>query len=82
MTVRTRVTSTRTHVLIGFANPYFVCDICKESVPYWHNPGRCGCEDESYNSPCEHPLGITSVCSTWNPVTGCECTNKETHDKE
>lgn len=82
MSVRTFVTSTRTHVLIGFANPYFKCDTCKGPVKYWHNPDRCGCEDQSYNYPCEHALGITSICPDWNPVDGCMCKNKETHDKK
>lgn len=80
--VKTFVTSSRTHVLIGYANPFLVCDTCKGKVSYRHDPDRCGCDDESYNSPCEHALGVTSKCPTWNAVSGCECTDKETHDKE
>lgn len=77
------VTNTRTHTFIGFANPYFRCDECKGKVRYWHNPERCGCDEEGfYNHPCEHKAGITSICPTWNPVEGCICSNKDTHDKE
>jgi hypothetical protein len=74
--------NTKVHVLIGFANPYFICDECKGRVPYWHNTERCGCNGEYFNSPCQHKADITSVCPTWNVVEGCCCTNKETHDKE
>ncbi len=82
MATKVKVTNTRTHVLTGFANPYLVCEECKESVPYWHNPDRCGCGDSGFeNYPCEHTAGVISICASWNPVTGCECTNKETHDK-
>ena len=75
------MTHTRVHTFIGFANPYLICDECKKSVRYWHNNARCGCDDSFYNHPCEHRTSVTSKCPTWNPVDGCECTNKETHDK-
>ena len=73
MTVTT--THTRTHVLVGFANPYLVCDkkTCKKKVPYWHDPDRCGCTQVAFNSPCEHEFGVTSTCPTWSPVDGCMC---------
>lgn len=75
-------THVRVHALIGFANPHFKCDECGKSVRYWHNPDRCGCDQTGfYNHPCEHTAGITSTCSTWDPVEGCTCSNKETHDK-
>ncbi len=76
-------TPTRTHVLIGFANPFLACDECGIIIRYWHNPDRCGCDEEGfYNSPCEHQAGVSSICYSWNPVDGCMCINKETHDKE
>jgi Zn finger protein HypA/HybF involved in hydrogenase expression len=74
-------THTRTHVLIGFANPYFKCDECKQPVPYWHNPNRCDCEGKTFNSPCGHEADITSVCPTWDPVEGCGCYDSINHDK-
>ena len=72
---------TQTHTLIGFANPFLRCDTCKLRVVYWHDPDRCGCDLGAYNSPCKHELGTYSVCPTWNPVTNCECEDKEVHDK-
>lgn len=74
------VMSSREHVLSGLANPYLVCDICKQKVPYWHNPERC-CSDDFYNYPCGHQAGATSICPSWSPVDGCICKDKETHDK-
>lgn len=71
------VTNTRTHVLVGFANPYLFCDTCKVKVTYWHDPDRCGCDLEAFNHPCNHSLGVTSKCPTWSPVDGCICTDKE-----
>lgn len=73
---------TRTHVLTGFANPYLVCDQCNKRAVYWHNPERCTCSGKIYNHPCGHPAGVTSICDTWNSVKGCQCENKETHDKQ
>jgi hypothetical protein len=72
---------TRTHSLIGFANPYLKCDKCKKRVVYWHDPDRCGCTSEAFNSPCEHELGVISICPSWGPVDGCSCEDKENHDK-
>jgi hypothetical protein len=76
-------THTRTHVLVGFANPFFRCNECKQPVPYWHNPERCDqdCNYEFFNAPCGHQSDIYSICPTWDPVEGCTCTNKETHDE-
>lgn len=75
-------THTRTHTLIGFANPFLVCEECREKVPYWHNPDRCGCnETKFWNSPCEHTAGVVSVCYSWGPVDGCQCNDKVNHDK-
>jgi hypothetical protein len=65
--------STITHVQIGFANPYLICEICKRSARYWHDPDRCNCDSDFYNYPCEHPLGVISRCPTWNSVDGCLC---------
>lgn len=70
-----------THVQVGFSNPFLICDECKGKVKYWHNPERCSCDESFFNYPCEHSVGVTSICHTWSPVDGCECKNKETHDK-
>lgn len=75
-------TVTRTHVLVGYANPFLVCAECRKKVPYWHDPDRCGCNGEWYLHPCEHKADIISTCPSWNPVEGCICTEPETHDKE
>jgi hypothetical protein len=70
MTVRTH---TRTHVTIGFANPYLRCDTCRQPVPAWHDNTKCGCNDSFWNEPCKHKAGATSVCPSWSPVDGCTC---------
>jgi hypothetical protein len=67
-------THTRTHTQIGFANPHLICEECRQPVRYWHDPDRCGCDDNSYNYPCEHNAGIVSICMSWSPVDGCACT--------
>lgn len=79
MIIKPLETSTRTHVMIGFANPYLRCELCKQRVPYWHDPDRCGCDAFTFNYPCNHPLGTYSTCPTWDPVDGCLC--KEKHEK-
>jgi hypothetical protein len=71
-----------THLLVGYSNPYLVCEVCKQRVPYWHDPERCGCDVPSFNSPCEHMLGTVSICPTWKPGIGCCCTDKENHDEK
>lgn len=73
------MTYTRTHVSVGFADPYLKCDECGESVPRWHDPEQCGDSDEfgSWNEPCRHRAGVTSTCPSWSPVDGCRC--PETH---
>lgn len=70
-----------THVKIGFANPFLLCDTCKEPVKYWHDPKRCGCSAEAFNTPCEHKLGVISKCPTWSPVDGCSCIDKDNHTR-
>lgn len=77
------VVHVRSHVLVGFANPYLVCDECRGKVLYWHDDVRCGkeCDESFFNYPCGHKAGITSTCFSWGPVDGCTCKNKETHDK-
>lgn len=79
---RTIEMSTRTHTLVGLHNPYLICDECKVTVRYWHNPERCDCDDDFYNHPCLHKTGVTSICSTWGPVDGCICVDKVNHDKD
>jgi len=71
----------KSHVLVGFANPFLVCTTCKELVRYWHDPTRCKCGKEAYNHPCKHSFSIMSICPTWSPVYGCDCMDKEKHDK-
>lgn len=73
------VVSTRTHVHVGFANPFLICTTCGAGVPYWHDPERCGCNTEMYNYPCGHPGDIVSTCPTWSPVDSCKC--KKKHSK-
>lgn len=63
----------QTHIQIGFANPYLVCNECRKKVPYWHDPDRCGCATQAFNYPCEHDLAITSLCESWSLVDGCTC---------
>lgn len=65
--------STKAHVLIGLANPYSVCTECKDKVLYWHDPDRCGCDEEAYNNPCKHKFDVISTCPTWGPIEGCTC---------
>lgn len=67
------VTHTRTHVSVAFADPHLVCLQCRQPVPAWHNPDRCGCDGPTINLPCEHPAGITTLCPSWGPVDGCTC---------
>lgn len=71
------VTHTRTHVLIGFANPYFICEECRQPVKYHHDAERCWCDDFDYHlHPCRHKADIVSICPSWNPVEGCTCEEK------
>ncbi len=70
-----------THVLIGFANPFLICDECKSRVPYWHDPNRCVCDGEMFNSPCNHKADLLSMCPTWNAVDGCNCDSRELHNR-
>lgn len=75
------MTRTRTHVFVGFANPYLVCEICHQPVPRWHNRDKCGCEDEAsfWNEPCGHTAGLIGTCPSWSPVDGCQCTGPNPH---
>lgn len=67
-------THTRTHVFVAFANPYLACDECKQPVRSWHDPDKCGCDQEGFqNRPCGHQAGATSACPSWGPVDGCQC---------
>lgn len=68
-------TRTVAHVQIGFANPFLICEECREPVKYWHDENRCGprCQDGLYNYPCQHVADVISKCPTWDPVEGCSC---------
>lgn len=66
--------STRTHVKVGFANPYLKCEDCGDSVPYWHDQSKCGCDvSTAWNYPCMHETSVHSSCDSWSPVDGCTC---------
>lgn len=68
------MTSTHTHVVQPFANPYLRCDTCGEKVEgaiVLCDQG-VGCEHLDRLSPCGH-LGLTSICPSWGPVDGCKC---------
>lgn len=70
------MSATRTHVYVALANPFLVCDECKQSVPRWHDPFVCGpgCEAPVSNQPCGHVnAGASSTCPSWSPVDGCRC---------
>lgn len=67
------ITHTRTHVHERYANPYLVCLVCGEPVAASHTDTACGCTSGSWNVPCGHPVGITSLCPSWSPVDGCQC---------
>jgi hypothetical protein len=65
-------TTTHTFNVEHFANPFLVCNTCKQTVTgyivssdptgYWSGA----------NYPCRH-IGITSTCPSWSPVDGCRC---------
>lgn len=69
------MTHTRTHVYVGFANPFLTCDDCGQPVHSWHDNQECGlgCGLPAINRPCNHAAGVTSVCPSWGPVDGCQC---------
>lgn len=77
-----KVSNTRKHVFIGLKNPFLVCVTCGNKVPYRHNYEYCGCDNGNFNYPCEHTTGVLTLCRTWSAVDGCQCSDKETHDKE
>jgi hypothetical protein len=74
-------TSSRKHVLTGYANKFLACAKCKQPVLYWHNPDRCPCDDPAFNSPCEHTASVVSMCPTWSSVAGCNCSTQDEHSK-
>jgi hypothetical protein len=67
------MTYTRTHVYVGFANPFLVCDRCRQPVQRWHNNDKCGCTAGCWLGPCGHTAEAVSVCPSWDPVDGCLC---------
>ena len=65
---------TQAHTHTRFANPFLVCEKCRADVEAWHDPSRCGCGQPGFeNLPCGHQAGITSLCPSWSPVSGCRC---------
>lgn len=73
------VVNVTTHVKVGFANPFLVCESCTLKVPYWHDPVRCGCSEVVFNYPCGHKANVVSLCPSWGPVNGCQCKSPEEH---
>lgn len=73
----------KTHVKVGFANPYLVCEECRKPTPYWHSNERCGpaCTESWFNYPCGHTAGVISICPSWSSVDGCKCGKNVTHGK-
>jgi hypothetical protein len=67
------MTFTRTHVYVEFANPFLVCDLCRQPAPRWHNNDKCGCDASCWLDPCQHNAEAVSVCPSWSPVHGCCC---------
>lgn len=67
------VTHTRTHVHVTFADPYKTCVQCGAWVEGFHDPARCGCDDDWWNEPCGHGATYKDVCVSWGPVDGCRC---------
>lgn len=67
------VTHTRTHVHTSFANPYLLCDQCKEQATSFHDGERCGCESGCWLLPCRHQAEAVSECPSWGPMDGCSC---------
>ena len=68
------MSTTHTHVITTFANPFLRCDECGQSVEgvvaLVGNP--TGCNHICDNVPCGH-RGSTSSCPSWSPVDGCRC---------
>jgi hypothetical protein len=67
------VTSTQTHLYEYFANPYLICDTCEQRAMGFHDTTRCGCHAGTWNVPCGHAAGVTSICPSWSPVDDCRC---------
>jgi hypothetical protein len=68
------MTTTHTHVIEEFANPFLRCDTCGEWVLGWvrHEGQVPECQHLGQLYPCGH-VGATSVCPSWSPVDGCRC---------
>lgn len=67
-------TTTRTHVFVGFANPFLFCKKCGSWVTGWHDRDKCGCKDDCWNIPCGcRHAGVRGLCPSWSPVDGCTC---------
>lgn len=71
---------TSNHTYVNFANPFLVCDTCRQPAIGYHSPSVCHCHTRGWsnwwNVPCEHNDGVHSVCPTWGPVDGCQCLNR------
>jgi hypothetical protein len=71
-------TTTHTHTITEFANPYLRCDVCGQPVE-----GMIALEGQATTCnhrgeliPCRH-LGVTSICPSWSPVVGVGCRCQE-----
>ncbi len=63
-------TTVHTFAIEHYANPFIVCDHCKNPVVgHIRSPERA---ENWKNFPCHH-LGVHSICPSWSPVDGCRC---------
>lgn len=68
------MTTTHTHVVSEFANPYLRCLKCHSKVKsFVAFDGQVPeCDHKGMLFPCHHD-GIYSLCPSWSPVDGCNC---------
>ncbi len=62
--------TTHTFAIEHFANPFLVCNLCKQSVVGYIVSSEF--VENLTNYPCGH-IGVTSTCPSWSPVGGCRC---------
>lgn len=67
------MTYTRVHTHVTFADPFLVCDECRNRVTGFHDPEHCGCTGDFHLLPCNHVAEPVSTCPSWSPVDGCRC---------
>lgn len=69
------MTTTHTHTIIEFANPFMRCEVCHNKVTGYIDPLQQvqACTHRGELIPCRHNTGVNSVCPSWSPVDGCRC---------